>query len=104
MQAGGEFAGSVRCKNKTQNSAGLCQPTAVLCELTPARRRRVAGLDALVAAGRADPNRLAVMVSTSICAPESTPILSPGRAGTSPVNAVVRETILEWQVHFQSSD
>ena len=26
------------------------------------------------------------------------------RAGTSPVNAVVRETILERQVHFQSSD
>ena len=25
-------------------------------------------------------------------------------AGTSPVNAVVRETILEMQVHFQSSD
>ena len=26
------------------------------------------------------------------------------RAGTSPVNAVVRETIMERQVHFQSSD
>ena len=26
------------------------------------------------------------------------------RAGTSPVNAVVRETIMERQVHFQSLD
>ena len=26
------------------------------------------------------------------------------RAGTSPVNAVVRETIMERQVHFQSND
>ena len=29
---------------------------------------------------------------------------SAKRAGTSPVNAVVREMVMEKQVHFQSSD
>ena len=34
-----------------------------------------------------------------------TPIRDTGkRAGTSPVNVVVRETTMERQVHFQSSD